>query len=75
MRPSKKRCKKAMKEQRKKQKERVLTFRKDCAPIEVGENVDLEQVFKAFDEEPEILQKSWLRLLLAEGLNLDGSVN
>jgi hypothetical protein len=38
----------------------------------LGENVALEQVFKAFDEEPEIFQKSWLQPLLAERLNLDG---
>jgi len=39
--------------------------------MEAGENVDLQQVFNAFDEDPEIFQKNWLGPLLAAGLNLD----
>src|SRR5215470_9546730 len=38
---------------------------------ESRENVDLERVFSAFDEDPEIFQKNWLRPLLAAGLDLD----
>ena len=60
-----------MKEQRKKQKEDFLSFLKDCVQMEAGGNVDLDQVFNAFDEDPEMFQKKWLRPLLAEGLNLD----
>ncbi|HXY15982.1 MAG TPA: hypothetical protein VEI26_15910 [Terriglobales bacterium] len=60
-----------MKEQRKKQKKGLITFLEDCAPIEVGENVGLERLFEAFNEDPEIFQKNWLQPLLAEGLNLD----
>jgi len=60
-----------MKEQRKKQKQELLTLLEDCVPIEVGEDIDLEQVSKAFDEDPEIFQKNWLRPLVAEGVNLD----
>ena len=60
-----------MKEQRKKQKRELLTLLEDCFQIEVGEGIDLEQVSKAFDEDPEIFQKNWLRPLVAEGVNLD----
>ena len=60
-----------MKEQRKKQKRELLTLLEDCFQIEVGEDIDLEQVSKAFDEDPEIFQKNWLRPLVAEGVNLD----
>ena len=60
-----------MKEQRKKQKQELLTLLEDCVQIEVGEDIDLEQVSKAFDEDPEIFQKNWLRPLVAEGVNLD----
>jgi len=60
-----------MKEQRKKQKQELLTLLEDCVPIEVGEDIDLEQVSKAFDEDPGIFQKNWLRPLVAEGVNLD----
>ena len=60
-----------MKEQRKKQKQELLTLLEDCFQIEVGEDIDLEQVSKAFDEDPEIFQKNWLRPLVAEGVNLD----
>jgi len=38
---------------------------------ESRENVDLERVFSAFDEDPEIFQKNWSRPLLAAGQNLD----
>jgi len=60
-----------MKEQRKKHKEEFLTFLKEWLPVEIGKNVDLEQVYKGFDEDPEIFQKDWLSPLLAEGLKLD----
>ena len=60
-----------MKERRKKHKEEFLSLLKDCVLVEAGENVDLERVFSAFDEEPEIFKKNWLRPLLAAGLNLD----
>jgi hypothetical protein len=60
-----------MKEQRKKQKRELLTLLEDCFQIEVGEGIDLEQVSKAFDEDPEIFQKNWLRPLVTEGVNLD----
>ena len=62
---------KTMKEQRKKQQEGFLTFLEDCVRMEASENIDLEQVFNAFDEDPEIFQQHWLRPLLAAGLNLD----
>ena len=38
--------------------------------MEAGENVDLEQVFNAFDEDPEIFQKNWLRPLAESRLRL-----
>jgi len=60
-----------MKEQRTRQKQELLTLLEDCVQIEVGEDIDLEQVSKAFDEDPEIFQKNWLRPLIAEGVNLD----
>jgi len=60
-----------MKEQRKKQKQELLTLLEDCFQIKAGEDIDLEQVSKAFDEDPEIFQKTWLRPLVAEGVNLD----
>ena len=60
-----------MKERRKKHKEEFFSLFKDCVRMKAGENVDLEQVFNAFDEDPEIFQKNWLRPLLAAGLNLD----
>jgi len=54
-----------MKERRKKHKEEFLSLLKDCVWMEAEENVDLERVFGAFDEDPEIFQKNWLRPLLA----------
>jgi len=60
-----------MKERRKKHKKEFFSLLKDCVWMEAWENVDLEQVFNAFDEDPEIFQKNWLRPLLAAGLNLD----
>lgn len=66
MEPSKNR--ERMKEQRKKE---FLTFLKECLPIELGKNVDLEKVYKAFDEDPEVFQRNWLLPLLEEGLKLD----
>jgi len=60
-----------MKERRKKYKEEFFSLLKDCVRMEARENVDLEQVFNAFDENPEIFQENWLRPLLAAGLNLN----
>ena len=60
-----------MKERRKKSKEEFFSFLRDCVRMDAGENVDLEQVLNAFDEDPEIFENNWLRPLLAAGLNLD----
>ena len=62
-----------MKDQGKKQKEldEFLSFLKYCDQIRVGEGDELEQVFRAFDEDPEIFQKNWLQPLLQEGITLD----
>lgn len=62
---------KTVKEQRKKQQDGFLTFLQDCVRMEAEENINLEQVFSAFDEDPEIFQQRWLRPLLAAGLALD----
>jgi hypothetical protein len=62
-----------MTERQKKQREleEFISFLKHCDELEMNERVHLEQVFKAFDDDPEIFQRYWLRPLLAEGLNLD----
>jgi hypothetical protein len=62
-----------MTERQKKQREleEFISFLKHCDEMEIGAEVKLEQVFRAFDDDPEIFQRYWLRPLLGEGLNLD----
>ena len=60
-----------MKEQRRKQKREFLTFLKECLSVDIAKNVDLERVYKAIDEDPEVFRDKWLVPLLAEGVSLD----
>ena len=54
-----------------KELEDFFAFLKSCERIRTRENIDPEQVFRMFDQDPEIFQKSWLQPLLAEGVALD----
>jgi hypothetical protein len=52
-------------------KQKLLSFLKqrECAGVE--EDFDLDRIFTALDQDPELFHHDWLRSLLAEGLSLD----
>jgi len=59
---------------RNKQKEKLLFVLgkfEHIPAVDSVEGVALEQVLRAFDQDPELFWKEWLRPLVAEGLNLD----
>lgn len=52
-------------------KKEFIAFLKRCKQVSLGENVDFDELFKTFDEDPEVFQSKWVWPLLDEGLSLD----